>query len=105
MAKNMPQSRDQREVYYSEKLLGFQQHCDMPHCHNIEISTGWLCHRGTNDNDWFIGFECPVCGIGGSWSKDLQPLIDEVIQDAKRDRFDIDGAVRILREKHGKTYV
>ena len=78
----------------------------MRHCTSIEISTGWLCidldgnGYGENKFDFVVGFDCPSDGLGGRWTPELQPLINEVIQDALRNGFDLKGEIRKKREEH-----
>ncbi len=103
MKKNWPLSRDSRELIFSEKLLNIRYECAMPKCTNMETSTGWLCvdlDSKSGKFRFFLGFECPADGLGGRWKPELQPLIDEVIQDALAEGFDLKEEIRIKREEH-----
>lgn len=93
--------RPRDALLYSEKLLGLRDDCNIPYCRQWESSTGWLSYN-VEVELWFIEFECPSHGRGGTWKPEWQPLIDEVIGIKVREGVDVSGALQALREGKSK---
>ena len=65
-------------VLYSEKLLGLRSEC--PVCGEREGSTGWLLKREGAAPGWYVELKCTGCrSRGGTWKREWQPLIQEVL--------------------------
>ena len=98
---SMEQYGDCAQMLYCEKLLGLQTKCNFPECDEQESSTGCLLYNVAL-KQWFIGFKCPIHGRGETWTKEWQPLIDEVLKIKANEGFDIDSALKALEERERK---
>ena len=94
----MGQFGDCDPVLQSEKLLGLQTRCNFPGCDEQESSTGWLLYNAAI-KQWFIGFKCPIHGRGETWTKEWQPLIDDVLKLRTAEGFDVDSKLKELSEE------
>jgi len=77
-------SREPFPRFYSEKLISLLHDCNMCHDAQQETSTGWLC------GGRYVEFSCPMHGLGRRWTPELQPLIVQVLQEARDAGIDIE---------------
>lgn len=93
---NAESGRPKDALLYCEKLLGLRADCNIPYCREWESSTGWLLYNVETEG-WFIEFNCPHHGRGGTWRPEWQPLIDEVIEIKVQAGLDLASALQALR--------
>ncbi|MBL8079555.1 MAG: hypothetical protein JNM55_16435 [Anaerolineales bacterium] len=89
---DIPKPRYPGAVFHSEKLAGFQYHCSMSKCRFMDTSTGWLLYHGSEIHPYSLEFECPSDGVVGRWSRELQPIIEQVVQEKIDEGFDLENA-------------